>query len=732
MLNDNFTIGNCHISPIDFSIKITGQKKQSLQPKFIEVLCYLAKHYPRIIPRDELIDNIWGRDSYVGDKSLTNAIWYLRKSLNQVDGNDEVIETIRKAGYRLLVKPHWQTSQNTDSKNNAVGHSIDNIVSNETVQHHTKTNKITLKQSFIAATFMVIATAIFILSPSINDAPFKITTITQQPGSELFPAISPDGRYLVYSQVSTNQPTNLFMLDTWQPKSPTKQLTFDSATEGHSVWSNDGQYLYFSRKDKANNYCKYIRLKVSSQQETPLANCPLQGVYYYIKISSDDKTLAIYNRDKLAKRSGIYFLDVSTNINATEKPNKLVRFSCDKDCKYKDRDMAFSPNGKYIAVSRRINRFDENIHLVNLKTKKSTQLTFGEEDIVGLTWHSDSDKIIYGAVRADIRHGFVLDIKSKSSQALNLVGFSYPSYAKNSHQLFYQQRIEGYYLNSLPLNNSIASSSFPVIKSHFNYNSPDYHAGNNLLIFTSNESGFYELWSSQPNGSNRKQLTNLKKNIHYPKWSHDGSKVAFLAPLSADKGDSIYIYSLADEKVSLLKSPFKKHNRPSWSFDDKKIISAIYAEQHTDLYSINIKDASTQRLTFDNARFGIMTSDSTLFYTKLKRGLWQKTLSHDNNKNKEKAISSKNIIDGALFKSLYAWSYEKGNIYYHKNFSDHQQLLIFSIDTQKSTPLVRLPLNSLAKNESITYLPKLETLIFSSVTYPQANIKRIDNLDMLN
>ena len=87
MLTDNFTIGLCQVTPNEFSIQIIGEEKQSLQPKFIEVLCYLAKHHPRIIPRDELIENIWGSNSYVGDKSLTNAIWHLRKSLKLASDN---------------------------------------------------------------------------------------------------------------------------------------------------------------------------------------------------------------------------------------------------------------------------------------------------------------------------------------------------------------------------------------------------------------------------------------------------------------------------------------------------------------------------------------------------------------------------------------------------------------------------------------------------------------------
>ena len=116
MQDNPFKIGQCLITPEEFTIQLENREKQSLQPKFIEVLCYLAKNYPRIIPREELIEQIWGENSFVGDKSLTNAIWHLRKNLSQADNGNEVIETIRKAGYRLVIEPKWLENKTDNSQ----------------------------------------------------------------------------------------------------------------------------------------------------------------------------------------------------------------------------------------------------------------------------------------------------------------------------------------------------------------------------------------------------------------------------------------------------------------------------------------------------------------------------------------------------------------------------------------------------------------------------------------
>jgi len=736
MPDKSFKISRYQVTPAEFSIQIDDGEKQSLQPKFIEVLVYLARNYGRVVPRDELIDHIWGQDSFVGEKSLTNAIWHLRKTLTDVEDEKEIIKTIRKAGYQLMIKPQWQvvppaitnissTELVESSINYSVDSSIETAVDNSEYQDQgikkqqesaNYSEKIGNSIKTISRTHTLLALIISLLLLLISqqfstDEVAKITTITKHPGSELFPATSPDGRFLVYSQVLTNKPTNLFMKDTHQVELPPKQLTFDNATQGHSVWSNDGQYLYFSRKDKKNNSCHYIQLKVLSQQETKLATCPMQGGYYYLDISPDDKTLAVYNKGALAKRTGIYFIDLTSNNFA------MTRFSCDHDCQYKDRDMAFSPDGKYLAISRRINRLSENIYLVNLATKKTEQLTFGEEDVVGMSWFDNSQRLAFAVQRADNKFGYVINIESRVNQALDLTGFSYPSIAKQSQQLYYQERKENSSLMSLQLNDAIASSPFPVLQSSFTYESPDYSPATDLVVFSSNESGFDELWSAKPDGSARKQLTNLKQTIRYPKWSHDGQKVAFLAPLLEGKGDGIFIYSIENERVTLLKSPFAQHHRPNWSFDDSAIISAIYGDKHTDIYSINIADASTKRLTYDGGRYGVMTSHDTLLYTKLKRGLWQKNINNIH-------VAEK-VIDGDIFNTLYAWTYDKEHVYYQKSFDDHYQLIAYDLSKKIQSPLVRLPFNSISQSDSMTYLPAQERLLYTSSSFPQANIKMI-------
>ncbi len=705
-VDPSYKIGNCQILPLEYAIQFEGCDKQSLQPKFIEVLNYLATHYPRIIPREELIENIWDGNIYVGEKALTNTVWHLRQNLKGINDGNDVIETIRKVGYRLLISPVFE--ENVESSSIAPSQEATHV----TAQISKPANKSSGLFHYLSyTTMLIVAILTFWLWPDDHsqfDAP-EIIQITKEPGSELFASPSPNGRFIVYRWLKTDGSHNLYMRDTQQPELAAKQLTFDDDRQGLSAWGIEGKYLYFSKKGP--RQCHIIRLNVATGQEHNLTKCPNSGGYYYLDISPDNKTLAFHGKEESVDIPGIYFLSLD---NPEQKP---VRFSCLQKCGYKDRDMAFSPDGKHIAVTRRFNRFSENVFLVNLKSKDTIQLTSNEEDIVGITWHPSGEQLVYATQRADVRTGYIVNIDDKHKHKLDIEGFSYPEFSKKSGQLFYQHRKEKYFIASLSLAKNIISSPFPVIQSDFNHHYPDYSNESGKMVYVSNESGFYELWLANADGTDREKLTSLTQTIRYPKWNNAGTQIAFLAPHENELSDKIYVFDMQSRKLNVVNSSFVKHNRPTWSYDDSQVISAVYTKEYTDLFSFNLKTGNEVRLTQDGGRYGIMTSPTTLLYTNLKDGLWQKNISKN-----ERPIKK---IDAKIFDALYTWHYQNNGIYYRKNHEKHHEIAFYNFDKQQVNPLVHLPPRTFETYGTLSFVAKDNKLLFTSALYPQADIKRL-------
>jgi TolB-like protein len=69
-----------------------------LRPKAFDVLVYLVQHAGRLVPKAELIDNVW-RNVNVTENSLVQCIKDIRQALQ--DDNQTEIETVSKRGYLI-------------------------------------------------------------------------------------------------------------------------------------------------------------------------------------------------------------------------------------------------------------------------------------------------------------------------------------------------------------------------------------------------------------------------------------------------------------------------------------------------------------------------------------------------------------------------------------------------------------------------------------------------------
>ena len=94
-------IGPVVIEPSLRRISANGVVR-NLEPKVMQVLVALMRDEERILSRDDLIDVCW-KGTIVGDASINRVISLLRSSLRDVAGDQVVIETVPKVGYRLLV-----------------------------------------------------------------------------------------------------------------------------------------------------------------------------------------------------------------------------------------------------------------------------------------------------------------------------------------------------------------------------------------------------------------------------------------------------------------------------------------------------------------------------------------------------------------------------------------------------------------------------------------------------
>ena len=72
-----------------------------VQPQVFDVLAYLLDNADRVVPKEELLDSIWG-DRFVGESALTSRIKSARRLVDDDGIAQRCIKTVHGRGYRWI------------------------------------------------------------------------------------------------------------------------------------------------------------------------------------------------------------------------------------------------------------------------------------------------------------------------------------------------------------------------------------------------------------------------------------------------------------------------------------------------------------------------------------------------------------------------------------------------------------------------------------------------------
>jgi pimeloyl-ACP methyl ester carboxylesterase/DNA-binding winged helix-turn-helix (wHTH) protein len=95
-----------------FELRRQGAKVP-LEPQAFDVLVYLVSHRDRVVPKEELMDAIWG-GRFVTETAVTSRIKQVRRAVGDDGQSQRVIQTVHGRGYRF-VAPVRSGSAETES-----------------------------------------------------------------------------------------------------------------------------------------------------------------------------------------------------------------------------------------------------------------------------------------------------------------------------------------------------------------------------------------------------------------------------------------------------------------------------------------------------------------------------------------------------------------------------------------------------------------------------------------
>ncbi|MCL1036954.1 winged helix-turn-helix transcriptional regulator [Shewanella submarina] len=707
----NFNLGHCRVDLSDNSICFEGQEKLSLQPKFIEVLAQLALGYPGVVTREQLIESVWDGNEYVGSKALTNAIWHLRQQLEPLS-QDTVIETVRKAGYRLLVAPVFDEVSEQDE---------------EPVEVSYRRFRYLSWSIGTAGTLLLCLMSWWLFTGAAKPGAAVLKYLTRDDGSERFPKVSPDGKYLVYGASSQGGNYSLFIKDMEQEDAVARRLTSRDSNEYRAVWHPEGESLYFPSRRAEDGRCFLTEMTVNTGHLRFLTACNTRRAA--LDISPDGKELAYIHRMSGERQDEVYRFRLDQNDAVPEKIN------CVEGCSGSARDLAYSTDGRYIAVARRLSNISEDIFLYERSTGIEKALTQGMEDIRGLTWHHDARQLVFGVESSGVRRGFHLDMTSLKVSDLDVQGVSYPSFIPGSDDLVYSSYARQYDVAYMDLDEKIPQTPYPLFYSGYSQRLPDYSPVTGRVVYTSNETGFNEIWSSDGKGRNRIQHTVMERRALFPRWSADGKKIAFIAPDEMNEGNQIHVLDLASGELGVISSPYSNHTRLFWGPGDK----AIYSSVNDAMVKFTFDGKAP--LVMEELDFvrGQVVGDRELIFSRDDvNGLWkldiqayEAALNAGNElpqpvallRGRSSGVDWGNAPKGVVLSDKFNWTATETHVYFKERLSS-RQYMVSALDRESNTSkgVLRLPSSFLSSFGTMSYIPERDRLLMTLTDYPQRDV----------
>ncbi|HET7696186.1 MAG TPA: winged helix-turn-helix domain-containing protein [Vicinamibacterales bacterium] len=217
-----------------------------LEPKAFDVLVHLIEHRDRVVAKDELLDAVW-TGTFVTPNVLTRAVAQIRKALGDESQDARYVETIARRGYRFIapvtvlpVAPSAAAPPPPPAEP-------------PPAPPAREPEGIRRRWSWAAALALAslgLAAAVSMIGrvPPADDresaaSDLPLTRITNRRGYTANPALSPDGRSIVYASDATGA-LELYLVSL-APGSAEIALTKDGGHNMQPAWSPDGQWIAF-------------------------------------------------------------------------------------------------------------------------------------------------------------------------------------------------------------------------------------------------------------------------------------------------------------------------------------------------------------------------------------------------------------------------------------------------------------------------------------------------------
>ena len=700
------------------------EQYQTIAPKALAVLTYLAENQGKVVSYDELLSAVWP-DIVVTPNTLQRSIAQLRKALGEDSKIQSYIKTHAKQGYSLECDVQWNIADELPAANKS---NID-VESNSTLESHLENdqeqksnieqvlnpqasietkqavNNSIKKSETSRALLKLIFTIIVIIITAIG-----ITTFTSDNTSQL-----------TFNKL--------------------RSLTATDDKEFGAIYTPDEKYIIFNRYIGQLCTNNIWAKNLKTQQEIKLTKT--LGSYSGITLSDDGETLAFVETADCRKPSNekkcynLMSLDIGKALKNPQVPNLIMQ------CK---NSRIYSPkwlDDDHIALFQ---KQSNRLKLINysISENRSTDLYELESgNLIHFTYSSTEELIAVISIHDDGKHyidmlnpnGDLLSSHNiKYPKEISKYKYIYPNFDPRNEQLIFST---GKQLFTLSYDGEINKLNFPfddlmgavrfhpngkrllLIKARYDsdiasipYNEPsrkevisktaqdlDYsiiersilgeeHAlfqpNGSLIAFISERSGENQIWIT--GNSSLRQMTQFPVDsyIRGVNWSADGKSL-----LVNNNNELTQVFLDTTQRKFPLE--FRIEQLFQWNSEQGTALLNMRINGTSKFAEVNLMSSEFKVIKNSSVKWALTSEDERLVYTDQLNRFWQPGPAED---QLIELLNGQNGLDRFIM---------KGNVVYSVN--DKNKLWSYDLDTSLFEIIREMP-------ENIDYLTDIsETLL---------------------
>jgi serine/threonine protein kinase len=399
-------------------------------------------------------------------------------------------------------------------------------------------------------------------------------------------AVSPDGKFLTYSQVEGSRQS------LW-----TRQIATNSNLQligpeariySHLTFSPDGNYVYYIARasDEQNGFVYRIPTLGGASVKV------LSQVYDSISFSRDGSRVAFFRYDTKTSASSLFIADAdgsNEQLLATRSGHEW----------FASRGAAWSPDATLIACGAGDDREDRQMTMVLIEVRDKTLRNFTKQrwdGIGGAAWTSDGHAIIFSAAdRSNATPRQIWQISYHDGEVRRITNdlnsYTDVSLTSDSTTLVAAQTelISTVWISP----GSELSDAKQITNGRDDGSAGIAWTPDGRIVYISSASGSTEIWTMKSDGSDQKQLTNDNRSKFGVAVSPDGRYIVF-----GSDYDGVHLWRInidGSEPLQLTNGNYDKN--PRITPDSQSVIYSSYTSGTLAVWKTSINGGAATQLT---------------------------------------------------------------------------------------------------------------------------------------